>query len=212
MSSSMDASTRFFTGRQVTTMVVALMATVVLLPSAVWAVDVFTNVAITDPVSGVKAKVDHDRRLNVGDGDGPITVDGTVTAQAPAPFRVFQTSQIAADDTISEGCLSTVPAGRRLVVESVSVFVFVPEGQAVLAALQLRAPGTDAKVADYIVPLSSQGAVLGGVISRDRIAGTEALRAYVEPGESLEVVAIRNQDDLAGELRCTVSGHYVTLP
>jgi hypothetical protein len=52
----------------------------VLLPSTVWAVDTFSNVAIEDPVSGVKAHVAANNRLLVGDGSGSLTVDGNVKA------------------------------------------------------------------------------------------------------------------------------------
>jgi hypothetical protein len=52
-----------FTGRQLTTIIVALVIGVIAAPSAVWAVDTFSNVAIEDPVSGVKAQIDSARRL-----------------------------------------------------------------------------------------------------------------------------------------------------
>lgn len=120
MSSSKDAGTRFFTGRQVTTMVVALMATVVLLPSAVWAVDTFSNVAIMDPVSGVKAKVDNTRKLNVGDGAGNITVDGTVVAQAAAPSEL---RRFFGDAPLQPSCrLIAAPAsGKALILSTLNV-------------------------------------------------------------------------------------------
>src|SRR5438132_12146869 len=47
-----------FTGRHLTTIVVTLIAGLVLVPSTVWAVDTFSNVAVEDPVSGAKASVD----------------------------------------------------------------------------------------------------------------------------------------------------------
>src|SRR3954449_2470234 len=71
-----------FTGRQLTVIIVALIVGVVALPSAVWAVDTFSNVAIEDPVSGVKASVNSSKALLVGDASGALTVDGKV---APAP-------------------------------------------------------------------------------------------------------------------------------
>jgi hypothetical protein len=60
-----------FTGRQLTTIIVSLIVGAALLPSAVWAVDTFSNVAIEDPVSGVKARVDATNRLKVSDRPAP---------------------------------------------------------------------------------------------------------------------------------------------
>src|SRR5436309_2499091 len=80
-----------FTGRQLTVIIVALIAGVVMLPGVTWAVDAFSNVAVEDPVSGVKAQVDATRHLVVGDGSGALTVDGTVSAMpstAKNPFLV----------------------------------------------------------------------------------------------------------------------------
>src|SRR4051812_30278413 len=74
-----------FTGRQLTVIIVAFMAAIVMLPGVTWAVDSFSNMAIQDPVSGVKAQVDSTRRLMVGDGSGPLTVNGTVSALPAVP-------------------------------------------------------------------------------------------------------------------------------
>ena len=73
-----------FSGRQLTTIIGMLLVAVVVLPSAVWAVDTFSNVAIEDPITNNKAGVDSSNRLKVGDGSGALTIDGTVTGR-PAP-------------------------------------------------------------------------------------------------------------------------------
>lgn len=51
-----------FTGRQLTTIIVASIL-VVGVPGTAWAIDTFSNVAIEDPVSGVKATVDSTHAL-----------------------------------------------------------------------------------------------------------------------------------------------------
>jgi hypothetical protein len=78
-------------GRQLTTVIIAVCTTVVVAPGAVWAVDTFSNVAVEDPVTGTKASVDATRHLVVGDGSGALTVDGTAVQTLPStaksPFR-----------------------------------------------------------------------------------------------------------------------------
>jgi hypothetical protein len=78
-----------FSGRQLTTMFVALVIGAVLVPSTVWAVDTFSNVAIEDPVSGVKASVDAGHHQLVGDGSGPLTVNGTVSDKPVPPANLW---------------------------------------------------------------------------------------------------------------------------
>ena len=110
-----------FTGRQLTTMVVALIAGVVLLPGAVWAVDSFSNVAVQDPVSGVKASVDAGHHVVVGDGSGPLTVDGNVIAQQAAPANLWRAAASGGG-----GCtvIGTPPTGKAVVLKTVSVNLY----------------------------------------------------------------------------------------
>src|SRR4051812_40653573 len=61
-----------FTGRQLTTLLVAGMVTLVLAPTTVWAVDQFSNVAVQDPVSGVKASVSSSHKVLVDAGSSNI--------------------------------------------------------------------------------------------------------------------------------------------
>jgi hypothetical protein len=81
-----------FTGRQLTTMVIVIAA-VIGIPGTVWAVDTFTNVAIEDPVTGVKASVDATHKVLVGDGSGSLTVDGSLTARPYPPASPWRASE-----------------------------------------------------------------------------------------------------------------------
>ena len=81
-----------FTGRQLMVMFIALMGAVVLVPGAGYAVDSFSNVAIEDPTTGVKAHLTSGGRVlaQVNDGSGPMTVDGTVALTPDAAVRTTQ--------------------------------------------------------------------------------------------------------------------------
>jgi hypothetical protein len=123
MSSSGTERKHFFTGRQVTTMVVGLMATVVLLPGAVWAVDAFTNVAIQDPVTGTKASVGASNALKVGDNVGPLTVDGTVIARPAKPTEFFS-KFISASGHQTCDFITIPPAGKTAVLTTVNIALY----------------------------------------------------------------------------------------
>lgn len=109
-----------FSGRQLTTIIVSLIIGVVLLPSAVWAVDSFTNVAIQDPVSGYKVGVTSSRKALVSDGSGSMTVDGTVSARE-MPYNLLQ--HWAGFPTSTSGCtpIATPDAGKALVIKTLHI-------------------------------------------------------------------------------------------
>jgi hypothetical protein len=108
-----------FSGRQLTTMVVALIL-VLGVPGTVWAVDTFSNVAIEDPVTGVKASVDSSKRLKVGDGSSAMTVDGTTTGPEAAANTLFRSATFP---TSSGNCtpIATPPANKALIIKSVAL-------------------------------------------------------------------------------------------
>ena len=112
---------RFFTNRQLTTMVVALSlsAAVVMLPGAVWAADQLRSVAIGDPVSGTTAEVDKGRRLVVGDGTGAMTVDGNVVARPAAPKDFWWSLKQVLGDGYCE-ILVTPPSGKAAVLTTLN--------------------------------------------------------------------------------------------
>jgi hypothetical protein len=109
-----------FTGRQLTAIILGLIA-VILVPGAAYAVDSFTNVAIEDPVSGNKASVDATHHVLVGDGSGPVTVDGTVTDHEVAYNLLKHWQALNLHESL--GCVTVAPvaANRALVIKSLHV-------------------------------------------------------------------------------------------
>src|SRR4051812_34390418 len=110
-------------GRQLTAIIISLIVGVVLLPGAVWAVDSFTNVAIQDPVSGAKASVDASHHVLVGDGSGPLSVDGTVSS-LPSTSKSPFLSQGSVSNYYSNGSTYVAisnPTSATLVVNHLTV-------------------------------------------------------------------------------------------
>jgi hypothetical protein len=113
-----------FSGRQLTVIIVCLIVGVVMLPSAVWAVDAFTNVAVQDPVSGVKASVDASHHLFVTSGSVPLAVGGTVTAKE-SPYNALKhfASFVRPDTCLPLAAPST--SGTALVIKTAHVDTYL---------------------------------------------------------------------------------------
>jgi hypothetical protein len=107
----------------------AVMAAVVLIPSAVYAVDTFSNVAIQDPTTGVKAKVLNGGQLRVSDGNGALTVDGSVTARDAQPADLIHFLDSGAGSSTCT-VVASPPAGKAWIVTSLSVNIVNNGGNA----------------------------------------------------------------------------------
>jgi hypothetical protein len=125
-----------FSGRQLMVMFCALMAAIVLLPGTVYAVDAFSNVAIQDPVTGVKAKVSTGRSLQVGDASGPLTVDGTVKGVPLPPTTVWSTDLYVPPNG-SNPSLSVVTGPSLAGIELTSLAISGEGGHPVSGVMQL---------------------------------------------------------------------------
>lgn len=135
---------------------------------------------------------------------GPIAVNVAntplpmIAADDPAkqPFQVVVLLTKNGDLT----AISTqVPAGKRLVVEAVSIFSDIggdPDGHAVLLY-------PDATHAYHIISVPPTTAPYLGISEKTLI--------YVEAGDTLQATC-QTTSDTAPVLYLTVSGHYVNLP
>jgi hypothetical protein len=77
-----------------------------------------TIVNIADPTTPSHvAHVDANGRLEVGDGSGPLTVDGTTQVAAPSTFIHSDALNL----NVGSGCVTvaTAPAGKALVIREV---------------------------------------------------------------------------------------------
>lgn len=116
-----------FSGMQLTVMFVAALA--FMLPTTLWAVDAYQNVAIQDPLSGRKAFINSARRLSVS--DGPALMD-----ENPVNFVRF--SRQATQNCIR---IATPPAGKSLIIKTLVVNTWYnpTPGNAFSAALYIDA-------------------------------------------------------------------------
>ena len=81
-----------------------------------------TMVNIADPTVPTQiAKVDPTGHLKVGDGSGPLTVDGSV--QLAAPGALYHATQLIVDDTACRS-VAAAPTGKALILRDMRVNVF----------------------------------------------------------------------------------------
>jgi hypothetical protein len=100
---------------------VGIVALVVAFSGTAYAVT-SSQVTIVDGTSGDAATVDPTGHVKVGDGDGPLTVNGTVNGRVAPPATYFHAS---VSSGAGSACLSfdMPPAGKALVVRSAVVDV-----------------------------------------------------------------------------------------
>ncbi len=102
------------TGAQITVIAVALIAALV--PGSLYAVAAFTNVAIQDPVSGYRARVDYNGKLQVGPGSvyQPYR-------EAYEYYRLSPSYRLTIGFTAdSNKVIYTVPSGYYAVIETLT--------------------------------------------------------------------------------------------
>lgn len=118
-----------------------------------------TVVNLADPTTPANvAHVDASGKVYVGDGAGPVTVDGTVSAlQAPSTF--FHS---AVGVTSSTGCVpSGVPSGKALVARQVRVDPYDNPSPSYLDYLSVYANGSCSGIAiATLTPTTTEHVVL----------------------------------------------------
>jgi hypothetical protein len=147
-----------FSNRQVAAMVIALCIAIVLTPVSVMAAT-GQLVNITDPVKkSSSARVDGGK-LRVGDGSGPMTVDGTVAAPMSLPNRPFHArSGVNAD--FQTGVAVQRRGRNRLAITSVIATSSINADAGTRTRVQLRSfvinsPTWDCNVSSGVLPEGS---------------------------------------------------------
>jgi hypothetical protein len=122
---------------------------------------------------------------------------------ALAPFRGGVNFPLTAINT--QRLLTTVPAGRRLVIEHISYWTFGPFGnELIFAALRAGEFGDNQVLLEVNRPHVSAASGIG---IQD---GSQPARVYFEPGEAVWVSASQNTV-ASRSIEVRVQGYYVTL-
>jgi len=106
--------------------------------------------------------------------------------------------------------ITTVPAGKRLIIEHVSVIGSVLTGQKLIRA-SIGVGNGD--VIFHDLPISAQGSEFGGF--RDLYIASEQVRLYADPGTQVYYFVARNNyrgSEPEGYTEATISGYLVDVP
>jgi hypothetical protein len=137
---------------------------------------------------------------------------GVTSADNPARQPFQQVVHASSFQTLFP--VFTVPNGKRLVVDFVSVEGFVPAGQTVTAFfLAVRDPGAQIESFAHVIGPTSHGPSADG--GQDLFIASQQMELFVDPGKELIVNAISNcppgQNPPRGA-NFFLSGHLVNLP
>jgi hypothetical protein len=129
---------------------------------------------------------------------------------AHQPFQRTEVLGIGDGQNFAAAAHTTVPAGKRLVIESVAVLMYLPQGQTpVYARLKTSDPSAGSLSGFPAFALTRQG-----VQSDSKVfyAGTYSFRMYAGPGTIVSMDAARSASAGITLTQFTVSGYYIDLP
>lgn len=133
--------------------------------------------------------------------DNPVPVTGTVAlegtpsvevADEREPFEIRVDASADPGDFVERASF-TVPAGKRLVVEFMSVLVTVPTGQVPLVGVN-----ADTGALGFVMPLQFQGTQATSVGTFDHYTGAMKMLDFADPEEFYDIFLSRDSSTVAG--------------
>jgi hypothetical protein len=99
----------------------------------------------------------------------------------------------------------TVPAGKRLVIETVTGAAFLSPGVNVDFAMDVALNGA-------FVRYNFQSASAGVFFNLERHHTAHAVRIYADPGTTIRAIVQKSNSSTAGGGNISIAGHFVNLP
>lgn len=142
----------------------------------------------------------------------PVPIVGTVTvsnanANTLQPFQASVNSTQTTPSNVSTATLATVPAGKRLVIEFVTMTAQVPQGQH--AEIMEITTSTDpvGGVSHQLLIVPQPDAVIGDALFRS----SQEVKLYANAGTQVQVLWRRNSNLGTATFSATLSGHLVDM-
>jgi hypothetical protein len=125
------------------------------------------------------------------------------------PFRTLIASSLAANETQKVVDGPVVPAGKRLVIENVSVWIFT-NGTDVATGVWLTVPGANPPTFALMDPDSTERKNVGG--TSFVTAYNRTVKLYFNPGETVQSNVFFNGTSGIKLANIYLNGYYVNLP
>jgi hypothetical protein len=145
------------------------------------------NTMLRDPTTGTQAKVNSTGNLMVAVGTQVRTVPGSLTS--------------INSNGLNNGL--TVPAGKHMVVTTVSIDTTVSAGGSLEVFLRYTSGGNSGYL---FIPMTRAGTASTGY---DEYVATVPVQIYADPGTPVYADADALSGNLGGSMFCTVSGYLV---
>ena len=138
----------------------------------------------------------------------------TLASDNPAftPFQSGTTLNLTNGVVEQFDTLTTVPAGKRLVIEFVGVEVYNSVGGSPISLVRLQIPNSG-NLYEYPVVLVGQGAFTGGLNGPQTVSvAAQPVRLYVDAGQRVFVTAERGGNVGSDRVIVSISGYFVPKP
>ena len=170
---------KHFSPRDIVLIIVSVCATFVLTPVAVMAA-ASQLVTVKDPSTSSKARVDAGK-LRVGDGSGPVTVDGTVKVQGSVNVDARLAAPTNQLDTINDLTLHSGDTRR-------SMFAGVGNKRVALTSLIASAEGgTAGSVELLVIAYVKSGSASGDCETLSGFGAAERFTVMVPVGQTVNL-------------------------
>ena len=138
----------------------------------------------------------------------PVLIRDVDTARQP--FQRTEVLGMGDGQSFAGAVHSTVPAGKRLVIESVAVLMYLPQGQTPVYARVKTSDLSAGNLSGFpTFALTRQGVQNNSTVF---YAGTYSFRMYAGPGSTVSMDAARSASAGITLTQFTISGYYVDLP
>ena len=143
--------------------------------------------------------------------NAPLLVRDVDNPARQPVIRLADDVNVLVGETQASKQMYTVPAGKRLVIEFVSVRTFVDPGQKVFVEVGVSDGQTsyDINLAPTLVgkfPAGNSG------LFGDRSAISQQTRLYANAGDTVHAFVQKNDDTGAGQANINVTGYLVDVP
>jgi len=150
---------------------------------------------------GTAQAADKDVRVVNTTSEPVPTLD--LTNPAFQPFRENRNVSLAPGEIFKTSTAITVPAGKRLVVEHVSLIGGLPPGQLLDVSVNIG------NTIVHKVLVTEQGVFVPQQVT---FGSSSPIRVYVSPGEELTLTALRSEATGEGFATFFLTGHFVDAP